>query len=421
MKKQIIIFGDDPRLHTGFALVTHHLAIAAESAGLDPIIIGRNAMATGEYPHEIINCIEQGDTQGWRTFEKTLQRTGARVVVTVGDPWDLQHLYGIKKQFPFFWIGYTPVESTPFPAWIPMSGKPGQYFDVGKLFGCTDHVVAYTKFGKLAIEKALQEYNDLADAPVNARISQVYHGVDTDFYRPMGRTKARKAVSDLGIKKDDILFTAIKGNSIRAGFDTLFDAWDVYRKTVSKDISARSKLYIHTTPDGPAYPLPAMAHHYGCAGSVIYDRTLAPGSGCSNERMRDIYNATDIFLSTSRGEGFGLPVAEAMSCGVPVIVPDYAGPAEYVGAGGVKIPLVATYQPEFLYTRYGIVDASHMSEEMMRLAVNPSLRGRTGIAARKGICAYPWTRFHAAFAAIMQDGVAAEEKMETSTIRGDWV
>jgi glycosyltransferase involved in cell wall biosynthesis len=422
MKNKIVIFGDDPRCTTGFALVVRNMVEAAEQAGLVSVIVGKgSAHPDIKYGYPVINANERGDAYGWKTLEETLQSSGARVVVTVGDQWDLQHLYGIKKQFPFFWIGYTPVEAEPFPAWIPMAGKPGQYFDVGKLFGCTDHVVAYTRFGKSAIEKSIAEYNGLADTPVAPRISQVYHGVDTDFFKPMDRVKARKALADLGIKKDDLLFTTIKTNSTRAGFDTLFDAWDVYRKSVPRDIAIRSKLYIHTTPDGPAYPLPAMCHHYGCTGSVIFDRTLVPGAGCTNERIRNIYNATDVFLSTARGEGFGLPVAEAMACGVPVVVPDYAGPAEYVGAGGYRIPIIATYQPEFLYTRFAIVDAVAMADRMRILATVPAERGKTGIAARKEMLAYPWTRFHNAFSDIMEDGIAAAEKMDLNAVRGDWV
>jgi glycosyltransferase involved in cell wall biosynthesis len=45
------------------------------------------------------------------------------------------------------------------------------------------------------------------------------------------------------------------------------------------------------------------------------------------------YNAMDVLLSPSMGEGFGLPILEAQSCGTPVIVTDFSSMPELCGAG----------------------------------------------------------------------------------------
>ena len=37
--------------------------------------------------------------------------------------------------------------------------------------------------------------------------------------------------------------------------------------------------------------------------------------------MRSLYGAADLLLTTSLGEGWGLPVTEALACGTPVVVP----------------------------------------------------------------------------------------------------
>ncbi|MET0537808.1 MAG: glycosyltransferase [Xanthobacteraceae bacterium] len=36
-----------------------------------------------------------------------------------------------------------------------------------------------------------------------------------------------------------------------------------------------------------------------------------------------IYRSADFFVLNSRSEAFGLPVVEAMACGVPCIIPSY--------------------------------------------------------------------------------------------------
>lgn len=51
----------------------------------------------------------------------------------------------------------------------------------------------------------------------------------------------------------------------------------------------------------------------------------------SDERMAAIYSSFDVLLSTSRGEGFGLPVLEAQACGTPVIASNWTASAELVG------------------------------------------------------------------------------------------
>lgn len=45
--------------------------------------------------------------------------------------------------------------------------------------------------------------------------------------------------------------------------------------------------------------------------------------------LPDLYRRADVFVSTSWGEGFGLPPLEAMACGVPVALTDSGGVRDY--------------------------------------------------------------------------------------------
>jgi glycosyltransferase involved in cell wall biosynthesis len=49
----------------------------------------------------------------------------------------------------------------------------------------------------------------------------------------------------------------------------------------------------------------------------------------SNEELLGLYETADIIVAPSRGEGFGLPLAEAMQLGIPVVTTNYSGQTDF--------------------------------------------------------------------------------------------
>ena len=71
---------------------------------------------------------------------------------------------------------------------------------------------------------------------------------------------------------------------------------------------------------------------------------LPPGSMFvrqpAQDMIRDIYGQCDVWLFSSRSEGFGLPLLESMACRTPVIAtPAGAAPELCAGGGGITVPL----------------------------------------------------------------------------------
>ena len=69
-------------------------------------------------------------------------------------------------------------------------------------------------------------------------------------------------------------------------------------------------------------------------GSDYSIRCVKPNREFAFAELGKIYRGADFFVLNSRSEGFGLPVVEAMGCGVPCIIPNYSATEEFVTPEG---------------------------------------------------------------------------------------
>ena len=80
----------------------------------------------------------------------------------------------------------------------------------------------------------------------------------------------------------------------------------------------------------------------GLARDVIKARNLEPHvqfkSDLSREALAEEFRTATVAVTPSMYEGFGLPAAEAMSCGTPVIVTDGGALPEVAGDAGLIVP-----------------------------------------------------------------------------------
>ena len=121
------------------------------------------------------------------------------------------------------------------------------------------------------------------------------------------------------------------------------------------------------------------------------DRDLDDGE------IEGLYGLADCYVHPARGEGFGLPVAEAMAAGIPVITVAYSGLADFVSEEtAVTIP----YRLEPAETHLSIAgsvwaepDGDQLTIEMQRMVADPGrgdLLERVDRARRLIATEYSW-------------------------------
>jgi UDP-glucose:(heptosyl)LPS alpha-1,3-glucosyltransferase len=103
------------------------------------------------------------------------------------------------------------------------------------------------------------------------------------------------------------------------------------------------------------------------------------------------YGAADCYVAPSLEDAFALPVAEAMACGLPVIVSSQAGASEIVTDGADALILK---DPR---------DAGELARLIRRVYEDSDLRARLAASAPRTARSYTWERNAAAIDTIFRE------------------
>jgi glycosyltransferase involved in cell wall biosynthesis len=106
------------------------------------------------------------------------------------------------------------------------------------------------------------------------------------------------------------------------------------------------------------------------------------------EEMLGLLHACDAYVALHRSEGYGLPIAEAMAMGKPVVATNYSANVDFMNAGNslpVRYRLVPIERTAGPYRRGAIwadPDVGHAAEQMRRVVEDRDLAARLGAAAQ---------------------------------------
>ena len=146
------------------------------------------------------------------------------------------------------------------------------------------------------------------------------------------------------------------------------------------------------------------AHELGGSwqhSQVLLTKAHDTFKGLSDSQLNILYNAADIYASPAWAEGFGLTLAEAARCGVPVVTTDFAAGPEAVGGGALLVPPARLF-PNLHGHEWSVVDIGKFSAALERLVVDPELRDRLGEGGEAHTARFNWDECAAAMLRIME-------------------
>ena len=192
----------------------------------------------------------------------------------------------------------------------------------------------------------------------------VYPGVDVDFFSPSSQPSARKQLAAAG-----------RSRGILDGECNLFLSVGWFRRNKRSELLIKAlgevatkhpKSKVVFIGKGRFQDIQELARQQGLLSNVEFLDDV------DDNELRQWYCAASAYVHMNGSEHFGLPIAEAQSCGTPCIVPSTGGGAEIVEEG----------RTGFLY-KPG--DASSLSERMIQSIVCPNEMAEMRISARERI------------------------------------
>ena len=148
------------------------------------------------------------------------------------------------------------------------------------------------------------------------RVHVIYNGVDTDLFKPNPHIP----------RSTNHLITTASADQPLKGTQHLIPAFAELRKTYP---DLRLTFIGKPKSDGETSKL---IKRLGVGQAIDFRH------GISAADIVELYANATIAVVPSEYEGFGLPAAEAMSCGVPVVATDGGALPEVVGDAGITVP-----------------------------------------------------------------------------------
>jgi len=275
------------------------------------------------------------------------------------------------------------VNHAPVLYWVPWDNEDTRFTALRGNLKHTDRIVVVGKFAQNILNKFGHD------------VEQVYDPIETDVYKPDLEARA-KFRAQVNIPDDEPIITFVGRPGWRKRIThTIKVAADVIKRYPKAHFIFHSDLQEKSW--GGINPKELFYSHGLLGGKkLITSSKLRFDVGYPEDFMNQLYNATDIYFSPHGGEGMGLPLAEAMSAGKPIVATDYTTTQEFcdyekgsdlIGKRGCGVRIGNVDGKKMLFADRGVIrpyaDLEHMVDQIGYLIENPDVAKKMGKAGRE--------------------------------------
>lgn len=328
VKKKVLWLGDFC-CATGFANVNHNIV--------------RQLLKTGEYEIDVIGINYMGDPHNWpiRVYpaidftrankdpryqdlfgrQRVLDLLGTGqydIFFSLQDTFIMEEIgkkiietrNELKKRGmkTFKWIFYFPVDGKLKPNWVSQS------------VAYADYPVTYTNFA----------FNEVKAVDPRQNPKVIFHGTDLTAFRPlpMAEIEAFKQKMFGQVADDKFIVTNVNRNQRRKDIPRTIIAFSKFHQQ-----RPDSLLYLHMNPLDVGGNLHEMCRYWGLAPikDYVVPDNFSENHGWPIDVVNQVYNMSDVVISTTLGEGWGLSSTEAFATKTPIIFPNNTSLREIVG------------------------------------------------------------------------------------------
>jgi len=259
-----------------------------------------------------------GDLHGRQVFLDRLGQGDYDVVFIVQDTFIMlpitPQILEIQRNKPksFSTIYYYPFDCAPKAEWV------------SQCVASFDFPVAYTEYAKNESRKVI---GDLAD-----KHDVIYHGTNTNDFFPLSAEEKKELKKGLfGDRADRFIITNLNRNQGRKDVSRSF--------MILKELRNRGYneplLYMHMQESDFGGSIMQQSTNFGLSPETDFTipnpQQFSAHMGFPIQVVNQLYNVSDVYLSTTHGEGWGLSITESMACKTPIVVPRNTSIPEIVG------------------------------------------------------------------------------------------
>lgn len=223
--------------------------------------------------------------------------------------YDIDIFGGLLDTFMLYEAGFMGVDTSPAKTFFyyPTDGGGGLPTNCEQVLMKLVNPVAMAQYGAAQVERCH-----------GIKSHYIPHAFDPKLYYKMEPEDIKAAKAKFGLLGKFVVGTVARNQS-RKMLERTLKAFKLFCENKPDAI-----LFMHTDPTDVAasYDLKVLIDRYKMHNRVLFTGTSF-FKAFTYSQMSEVYNTMDVFFLSTSGEGFGVPIIEAMAAGVPQVVTDY--------------------------------------------------------------------------------------------------